>query len=181
MKQFKNLKSVGKMNNEKLAMALGLSVLILALANYSSTKSKQMLTQGYTTSSNVSNINAKKLNGNGNGVLGKNKPAHLGNPAAFGSNVIPNAKKVSNPVDLLPKDTNSEWGKLNPQGNGNLENVNLLQAGSLTGINTVGTSLRNANLQIRAEPPNPKMEVGPWQNSTITRDSKYQYGLKVDC
>ena len=175
MKQIKNLKSMGKMNNEKLAMALGLSVLILALANYSSTKSKQMLTQGYTTSSN-----AKKLNGNGNGVLDKNKPAHLGNPAAFGSNVIPNAKKVSNPVDLLPKDTNSEWGKLNPQGNGNLENVNLLQAGSLTGINTVGTSLRNANLQIRAEPPNPKMEVGPWQNSTITRDSKYQYGLKVD-
>lgn len=173
MKQFKNFKSMGKMNNEKLAMALGLSVLILALANYSSTKSKQMLTQGYTTSSNVSNINAQNL--------GKNKPAHLGNPAAFGSKVIPNAKKVADPVDLLPKDTNSEWGKLNPQGNGNLENVNLLQAGSLTGINTVGTSLRNANLQIRAEPPNPKMEVGPWQNSTITRDSKYQYGLKVDC
>ena len=55
-----------------------------------------MLTQGYTTSSNVGNINAKRLNGNGNGVLGKNNPAHLGNPAAFGSNVIPNAKKVSN-------------------------------------------------------------------------------------
>jgi len=181
MKQIKNLKSMGKMNNEKLAMALGLSVLILALANYSSTKSKQMLTQGYTTNSNVSNINAKILNDNRNNNLGKNQPAHLGNPAAFGSNVIPNAKKVSNPVDLLPKDTNSEWSKLNPQGNGNLENVNLLQAGSLTGINTVGTSLRNANLQIRAEPPNPKMEVGPWQNSTITRDSKYQYGLKVDC
>ena len=173
MKQIKNLKSMGKMNNEKLAMALGLSVLILALANYSSTKSKQMLTQGYTTSGNVSNINAQNL--------GKNQPSHLGNPVAFGSKVIPNAKKLADPVDLLPKDTNSEWGKLNPQGNGNLENVNLLQAGSLTGINTVGTSLRNANLQIRAEPPNPKMEVGPWQNSTITRDSKYQYGLKVDC
>jgi len=181
MKQLKNFKSMGKMNNEKLAMALGLSVLILALSNYSSTKSKQMLTQGYTTNSNVSNINAQTLNGGGNVNLGKNQPSHLGNPVAFGSNVIPNAQKISNPVDLLPKDTNSEWSKLNPQGNGNLENVNLLQAGSLTGINTVGTSLRNANLQIRAEPPNPKMEVGPWQNSTITRDSKYQYGLKVDC
>jgi len=181
MKQFKNLKSVGKMNNEKLAMALGLSVLILALANYSSTKSKQMLTQGYTTSSNVSNSMAKPLNGNENNNLNKHQSSHLGNPTAFGSNVIPNARKIANPVDLLPKDTNSEWGKLNPQGNGNLENVNLLQAGSLTGINTVGTSLRNANLQIRAEPPNPKMEVGPWQNSTITRDLKYQYGLKVDC
>jgi len=170
-----------KMNNEKIAMVLGLFVLILAIANYSSTKSKQMLTQGYTTSSNVSNFNAQRLNGNGNVNLGKNQPSHLGNPAAFSSNVIPNAQRTTNSLDLLPKDANSEWGKLNPQGNGNLENVNLLQAGSLTGINTVGTSLRNANLQIRAEPPNPKMEVGPWQNSTITRDSKYQYGLKVDC
>jgi len=174
MKQFKNIKSVGKMNNEKLAMALGLSVLILALANYSSTKSKQMATQGYTTNASVNYNNAKALNEH----VSKNNQTRLGDPTAFSSTVIPNAKKITNHVDLLPNDTNSEWAKLNPQGNGNLKNVNLLHAGAMVGINTVGTSLRNANLQIRAEPQNPKVDVGPWQNSTITRDPKYIYGLE---
>ena len=89
--------------------------------------------------------------------------------------------KGGSPGRSLPKDVNSQWASLNPTGNGNLENVNLLPAGSLTGINTVSNTLKNANLQIRAEPVNPKMNVGPWQNSTIERDSKYQYGLKVDC
>jgi hypothetical protein len=30
--------------------------------------------------------------------------------------------------------------------------------------------LRNANLQIRSEPPNPQMTVGPWNQSTIEPD-----------
>jgi len=30
--------------------------------------------------------------------------------------------------------------------------------------------LRNANLQIRSEPPNPQLSVGPWNQSTITPD-----------
>ena len=35
------------------------------------------------------------------------------------------------------------------------------------GINTVGQSLRNANLQIRSEPANPQVPVSIWLNSTI--------------
>jgi len=45
-----------------------------------------------------------------------------------------------------------------------------LKAGYHYGIDTIGSSLRNANLQIRSEPPNPQVYVGPWQNSTITPD-----------
>jgi hypothetical protein len=71
---------------------------------------------------------------------------------------------------LLPNDTNSQWASLNPQGDGMLKNVNLLQAGSLVGINTVGSSMRNANLQLRSEPPNPQGSVGPWNLSTIEPD-----------
>ena len=78
---------------------------------------------------------------------------------------------VTDPRDLLPRGANSEFSKLNPQGAGDLQNVSFLKAGTLQGINTVGTSLRNANLQLRSEPANPRVNVGPWNNSTITADT----------
>jgi hypothetical protein len=77
---------------------------------------------------------------------------------------------IQNPADLLPKDTNSQWAHLNPTGQGELANINLLRAGYHIGIDTIGESLRNANLQIRSEPPNPQLNVGPWNQSTITPD-----------
>ena len=76
----------------------------------------------------------------------------------------------SNPADLLPKDTNSAWSQLNPAGKGDLANINLLKAGYHIGIDTIGQTLRNANLQIRSEPANPQVSVGPWNQSTITPD-----------
>ncbi len=80
-------------------------------------------------------------------------------------------QSVTDPRELLPRDTNSEFSKLNPAGAGDLQNVSLLQAGTLQGINTVGTSLRNSNLQLRSEPANPRVAVGPWNNTTITSDN----------
>jgi hypothetical protein len=77
---------------------------------------------------------------------------------------------IQNPSDLLPKDTNSEWSQLNPSGKGELANINLLKAGYHIGIDTVGQTLRNANLQIRSEPANPQLYVGPWNLSTIEPD-----------
>ena len=77
---------------------------------------------------------------------------------------------IQNPADLLPKDSNGEWAQLNPAGKGELANVNLLKSGYHIGIDTVGQSLRNANLQIRSEPPNPQLSVGPWNISTIESD-----------
>jgi hypothetical protein len=47
---------------------------------------------------------------------------------------------------------------------------NLLDAGKHIGVNTVGQSLRNANRQLRSEPPNPQVNVSPWQNTTIGPD-----------
>jgi hypothetical protein len=77
---------------------------------------------------------------------------------------------VQNPSDLLPSDGNSQWAQLNPAGQGDLANINLLKAGYHIGIDTVGQTLRNANLQIRSEPPNPQLNVSPWGNSTISPD-----------
>ena len=174
----KKFKQMGK-DSEKMAMAVGFSLLLLALLQYSSTKSRQFTMQGYKSNSHLHSHPSDLANNQP--ILGDTLPSHaLGSNGSFASNEVPKAKS-SSAVDLLPKDTNSQWASLNPTGNGSLEKVNLLPAGTLTGVNTVSNTLKNANLQIRAEPPNPKMNVGPWQNSTIERDSKYQFGLKIDC
>lgn len=77
---------------------------------------------------------------------------------------------AEDPSSLLPQDVNSEWAKLNPTGGHDLKNISLLSAGYHIGIDTIGQSLRNANLQLRSEPPNPQFNVGPFNNSTIGPD-----------
>lgn len=71
---------------------------------------------------------------------------------------------------LLPNDTNNQWSQLSPAGSGELKGINLLKAGYHIGIDTIGQTLRNANLQIRSEPPNPQANVGPWNQTTISPD-----------
>lgn len=75
--------------------------------------------------------------------------------------------------DLLPKDAaNSLFAQVNPAGQGSVEDGNLLSAGHHMGINTVGNSLRNANYQLRSDPPIPKIpNLSPWNNTTIEYDS----------
>ncbi len=80
------------------------------------------------------------------------------------------SQQLDDPSQLLPNDTNSKWSNLNPQGNGQLQNVNLLNAGFMTGLNTVGSNKRNKNLQDRSEFVIPQNNVGPWNQSTIEPD-----------
>ena len=75
------------------------------------------------------------------------------------------------PSELLPGDANSTWAQVNPAGQGELGDQNFLNAGYHVGVNTVGQTLRNANLQLRSEPPNPQVKVSPWLQSTIEPDS----------
>lgn len=75
------------------------------------------------------------------------------------------------PKELLPGDYESSWKEVAPNNPGALEDQNLLEAGYHVGVNTVGQSLRNANLQLRSEPPNPQVKVSPWMQSTIDPDS----------
>lgn len=103
------------------------------------------------------------------GGLESAAPVSGGRSAAAG---LPScsSKPVMNPAELLPADANSEWAQLNPRASGDFQNVNLLRAGYWNGIDTVGSSLRNANLQVRSEPPNPQTPVSIWNNTTITPD-----------
>lgn len=89
-------------------------------------------------------------------------------------------QQTVNPLELLPKDVNSQWAQLNPTGAGDLKGVNLLSAGALIGIDTIGNTLRNANLQVRSEPPNPQLNVGPWNNTTIAPDLM-RVPLEIGC
>ena len=72
--------------------------------------------------------------------------------------------------DLLPKNSDNEWSKANPKVNTSLEKLNFLEAGYHYGINTVGQTLRNANLQLRSEVPNPQVQVSPFLQTTIEPD-----------
>jgi len=109
---------------------------------------------------------AEDIDANGNGTFSSitGSPSNGEMPSAC------NKPNMSNPSDLLPKDNNSQWAQLNPAGKGDLANINLLKAGYHIGIDTVGQTLRNANLQIRSEPPNPQVNTGPWLQSTIEPD-----------
>jgi hypothetical protein len=82
----------------------------------------------------------------------------------------PSSQTLDDPSQLLPNDTNKQWSNLNPQGDGQLQNVALLNPGFLTGINTVGSTKRNKNLQDRSEYVIPQTSVGPWNQSTIEPD-----------
>lgn len=77
--------------------------------------------------------------------------------------------------DLLPGTSDGFWGDSTPQANviselPNLEGDQYLQCGYLSGINTVGSSLRNANQQIRNDPIIAMKDVGPWNQTTIEPD-----------
>ena len=80
-------------------------------------------------------------------------------------------KEQLTPAELLPQDNSSAWAQVNPTGSGTLKDRNFLQSGHHIGINTVGQTLRNANLQLRSEPPNPQVKVSPWIQSTIDPDT----------
>jgi len=78
------------------------------------------------------------------------------------------------PSELLPKDMNSVWAEQNPMGPGSLKGKNFLSAGALIGVNTVGQSMRNANLQVRSEPPNPQVAVSIFNQSTFSPDISHR-------
>jgi len=105
----------------------------------------------------------------------KNAPevAAVSGPANFGSAEPPAGcypRDQLTPSELLPKDANSVWAQQNPMGTGSLKGKNFLSAGALIGVNTVGQSLRNANYQLRSEPPNPQVPVTVFNVPTIEPD-----------
>lgn len=164
-----------------LIALVGILVLTLAIMQYSNRKT--VYSDGYTNSGSLSPSgtqgSASVASSAGPAVpatekVGQNENysdvPHGSTTNTHGLSPVARANANYDPSELLPKDVNSQWAQLNPAGSADFKNVNLLKAGHLIGIDTVGSSLRNANLQERSEPPNPTASVSPWMNTTIEPD-----------
>lgn len=79
---------------------------------------------------------------------------------------------TANPDQLLPKDENSKWGDMNPVSTSadGQAMPDLLNAVSRVGVDTIGQTMKNANLQLRSDPTIQKQNIGPWNNSTYEPD-----------
>jgi hypothetical protein len=125
-------------------------ILMFGLSSYSSSKT-------YVMDGNT-NMNTEEVN------TPTSEPTVM--PPVQGPSVTTN---VANPSELLPRDSNSEWSSLNPTSmNGAMPD--LLTAGYHIGLDTIGQTMKNANLQLRSDPIIAKADVGPWNQSTIETD-----------
>lgn len=80
------------------------------------------------------------------------------------------APMMSVATDLLPKpsaNVRSNFGEFAPKS---LLGQNFLDAKKYVGVDTKGSSLRNANYDLRSSPAIPRKDVGPWSQSTIDSD-----------
>lgn len=97
----------------------------------------------------------------------------------YAGNKLPNdcfPKDRLTTEDLLPKDAaNLKWSVVNPAGQGDVSNMNFVQAGAMQGVNSTLGSMRNANLQLRSDPVIPNNANNwPIMMSTIPRNSAMQ-------
>lgn len=73
---------------------------------------------------------------------------------------------------LLPNEIENGWFDVAPLINTkHITDTHLLHPKVHMGVNTVGSSLRNGTHDIRGDIPNPKLNVSPWNNSTIEPDT----------
>lgn len=179
---FKDIQRVfGKiLTTEKMFMLI--VFLFLGYVLYSYSKSKDFVIDrmsnasygpSHTDRSSPTNINMPTLtipNIVDHGLASHNNSSSSHSEDSHNSSSSHSLLPVANPNDLLPKDMNSQWGDLNSLNSNNITTPDLLQAGYHIGLDTIGQTLRNANLQERSDPIIPKMDVGPWNASTIEPD-----------
>ncbi len=72
-------------------------------------------------------------------------------------------------TDLLPKPTykDQDFAEFAPKA---LLGQNFLETKKYIGVDTKGSSMRNANYDLRSTPSIPRQNVGPWAQSTIDAD-----------
>lgn len=70
---------------------------------------------------------------------------------------------------LLPQETNPAWFEVMPEPI-KVKNRHLVNVTRPIGVNTIGSSLKNASHDLRGSPPCPKFVVSPWMQSSIEPD-----------
>ena len=73
---------------------------------------------------------------------------------------------------MMPQEIEEEWFDIEPlQSTKKIKGSHLIHPKVHMGVNTVGGSLRNGTHDIRGDIPNPKINVSPWNISTIEPDT----------
>ena len=180
---FKDFVKFFKSDNAKWVFVVVVVLLIIwALMSYSNTKNLVKDAMQMQNAANVKPYAQTDLDGQEEAasvddykkLMTKEVPAST--TGASGYQLQP----VANPKELLPKDQNSQWAALNPVNNSEPVLPDLLQAGNLIGLDTIGQTLKNANLQLRSDPIIEKQNVGPWNNSTYEADVA-RVPLEIGC
>jgi hypothetical protein len=70
----------------------------------------------------------------------------------------------------LPQEVNDDWFEVQPEPI-SVKNRHLINITKPIGINTIGTSLKNASWDLRGNPACPKYVVSPWLQSSIEPDT----------
>jgi len=166
-------------------------IAIVAIFLYISTKNTYSY-EGNESESNVqlysttqNNHESRPLSSSNNASIRPAEPTGMnevfssvpGSSVNSGGAIVTNvSSNALQPGELLPRQNNS-WGNA-----GQTVQIpgNLLSPTYLAGIDTIGSSLRNPNLQLRSEPPNPQTSVSIWNQSTITPDY-LRPPFEIDC
>ena len=172
------------MNNKKDYLRLGVVVLCAIglyilykqfVLNYETPSTEQF--NPYVHHEQIQDISGLKSVPNkvqyNTNVLAPPQPSNgsheLSNNVSLDNNLF-NPKDQLTSEDLLPRDE-TKWEDSNPTVQSHLKDKNFCSSGHHYGINTVGNSLKNANLQLRSDPVIPKVDVGPWNNSSYEGDN----------
>lgn len=164
-------------SNKKIIGLVGIAIVVLLtiyfIQRYSS-KAQEMLENVVASVENSVNDKTMPLVDSGPSVQ-EPQVSPLYSDGADDCTLLPtmdfNSGAAISPEDLLPKsDLAADFENQFPIGTGDLTSKNFLTAGFNTGINTVSSSLRNANLQLRSDPYIPPKEVTPFNQTTMTPD-----------
>jgi hypothetical protein len=161
--------------NERIVVLVIFLILVWGLLAYSGSKNMRVDTFGGSNYSGSSDFTGPVSQAApASNSMESNNVAAAAAPSASSVTPVGGAAlaSVANPSDLLPNDQNSQWAALNPNtmNKGDVLMPDLLQAGYHIGLDTIGQTLRNANLQYRSDPIIPKANIGPWNQSTIEPD-----------
>lgn len=89
--------------------------------------------------------------------------------ATCGSNQNCDPEDLFDVDKYLPQEVNDDWFEVQPEPI-SVKNRHLINITKPIGINTIGSSLRNASHDIRSAPQCPKFVVSPFLNSSIEPD-----------
>lgn len=128
----------------------------------------------FRTNENINNI-SERLSDNNNSMNIENmddEQDFLLNKKPFTRKSFKDIYDLYDVEQVLPQEIEQDWFDTQPlQNTKRIKNSNLITPKSLFGVDTKGSSLKNASHDLRGDISNPKITVGPWMNSSIEPDN----------